>query len=305
MSPIIDAHHHIWSLAETPWLNGPLVPRIFGDYAPLQRDYTIGEYVADCRPSGVVGSIHVQANVAANGEIDEVARVAADGAGFIAGIVGFADLSDPDVGRVLDAQRKAGPLRGIRQQLHWHARPEYRYAARPDAMNDPAWRNGLTALAERGLLFELQVFLGQFADALAVVDAAPDVPFVLLHAGMPEDRSAEAMAFWRDGMVKFAERPNVEVKLSGLGTFDRSCTFDRWYPIVDQTVSMFGAERCLFGSNFPIEKLWTDYATLIATMRACLAGYSAHEQRLIFHDNAVRRYRLAPQRDGVSPSNGD
>jgi predicted TIM-barrel fold metal-dependent hydrolase len=82
------------------------------------------------------------------------------------------------------------------------------------------------------------------------------------------------------------------VKLSGLGTFDRACLADRWRPVVTETVDLFGPSRCLFGSNFPIEKLWTDYATLVATMRECLAGLTPAERQAVMHDTAARLYRL-------------
>ncbi|MCC7275329.1 MAG: amidohydrolase family protein [Alphaproteobacteria bacterium] len=291
---MVDAHHHIWRLAATPWLQGPPVPRIFGTYEPLRRDYTIDEYLADATPAGVVKSVFVQVNVAPGAEVDEVAWVqsVADGSGFPHAITGYADLAAPDVADVLDREMAAGTLRAVRQQLHWHEKPLYRFATRPDLMNDPAWRRGLGAVAARGLLFELQVFTSQMADAAALARDFPGVTFVLMHAGMPEDRSEAGWAAWRAGMAGLARCPNVMVKLSGLGTFDRACSVERWRPIVEETVTMFGPTRCLFGSNFPIEKLWTDYATLVATMRRCLEGLSAAERRAVLHDTAARLYRL-------------
>jgi predicted TIM-barrel fold metal-dependent hydrolase len=186
----------------------------------------------------------------------------------------------------------AGRVVGIRQQLHWHRNPAYRFAATPDAMNAPGWRAGLAEVARRGLLFELQVFPGQMQDALGLVRAFPDLTFVLLHAGMLEDRSPAGWAEWRGGMRAMAGCPNLLVKLSGLGTFPRACSTALWRPVVEETVALFGAGRCLFGSNFPIERLWTDFATLVGVMRECLSGASAAERRAILHDTAARVYRL-------------
>jgi predicted TIM-barrel fold metal-dependent hydrolase len=290
---IIDAHHHIWRFERTPWLHGPAVPRIFGAYEPLRRDYAIEEYRADADPE-VVKSVFVQVNVAPGDEVEEVAWVqsVADRVGFPHAITAFADLSAPDVGDVLDREFAAGNVRAIRQQLHWHANPQYRFAARPDVMNDAAWRRGLAEVGRRGLLFELQIFSSQMADAVRLVQAFPQLTFVLMHAGMLEDRSDAGWAIWRAGMDALARCSNVAVKLSGLGTFDRACRLDRWQPIVEATVDGFGPERCLFGSNFPIEKLWTDYTTLLRTMQRCLDRYTAAERRAIFHDTAARLYRL-------------
>jgi predicted TIM-barrel fold metal-dependent hydrolase len=290
--PIIDAHHHIWRLAETPWLNGPPVPRIFGPYEPLRRDYSVDEFIDEAAPAGVVKSVFVQVNVAPGRELDEVAWVqsVADRHGFPHAITAFADLAAADVAEVLDRELAAGNVRAIRQQLHWHEKALYRFAARPDLMNDAAWRRGLRAVRARKLMFELQVFASQMADAAALARDFPDVTLVLMHAGMPEDRSPDGMALWRSGMTQLAACPNVMVKISGLGTFAHECSEAICRPIIDLTVDMFGPDRCLFGSNFPIEKLWTSYDTLVSVVRACLSGYSAGERRAVLHDTAARLY---------------
>ena len=185
----------------------------------------------------------------------------------------------------------AGRVVGIRQQLHWHANPAYRFAATPDAMaappGEPGWRRWSGGAAVR-----VQVFPGQMAHALALVRAFPGLTFVLLHAGMLEDRSPAGWAQWRAGMQALAGCPNLLVKLSGLGTFPRACSVALWRPVVEETVAIFGAGRCMFGSNFPIERLWTDYATIVAVMKECLAGASAEERRAIWHDTAAGAYRL-------------
>ena len=102
-----------------------------------------------------------------------------------------------------------------------------------------------------------------------------DVTFILLHAGMLEDRTEAGWALWRAGMKQLAACPNVMVKLSGLGTFDRACSAERWRPVIEETIDLFGPGRCMFGSNFPIEKLWTDYASLVARSAHRLSRYHA------------------------------
>jgi predicted TIM-barrel fold metal-dependent hydrolase len=291
---IIDAHHHIWRLAETPWLAGPPVPRIFGEYAALRRDYLAPEFIGEVTPHGVVKSIYVQVNVAAQKEVEEVAWVQSVGAahGFPHAITGYADLASPDVGATLDCELAYPGLRAIRQQLHWHEKPLYRFAPRPDIMNDATWRRGLKEVEKRGLAFELQVFTSQMEDSAQLARDFPGVQFVLLHAGMLEDRSPAGWAAWQTGMTRLAACPNLAVKLSGLGTFDRKCSVELWRPVVEETVALFGPGRCLFGSNFPIEKLWTTYDHLIEVMRECLAGLSPAERRAVLHDTASRIYRL-------------
>ena len=292
--PIIDAHHHIWRVKAVPWLAGPPLPRIFGDYAPLRRDYLVGELIGEIAPHGVVKSVYIQINVAPQAEVEEVAWVQSVAAahGFPHGIVGYADLAAPDVAATLDREMASANLRGIRQQLHWHEKPLYRFAARPDLMNDPAWRQGLRELEQRGLLFELQVFASQMSDAAKLARDFPGVTFVLLHAGMLEDRSDAGWTLWRAGMRKLADCANVYVKLSGLGTFEHQCSVQLWQPVVRETLAMFGAERCLYGSNYPIEKLWTTYDRIIAVMQECTAGLAAAQRRAVFYETAQRVYRL-------------
>ncbi len=292
---IIDAHHHIWRVAEVPWLSGPPVPRIFGDYAALRQDYPVEQFIREVAPHGVVKSVYIQINVAPGREVEEAEWVQSAAAAhhYPHGIVGYADLAAPDVAQTLDREMACANLRGIRQQLHWHARPLYRFAARPDLMNDRAWQSGLRELEARGLVFELQVFASQMNDAANLARNFPGVTFVLLHAGMLEDRSPAGWALWRDGMRKLAGCANVCVKLSGLGTFEHQCSVALWQPVVKETLEMFGAERCIYGSNYPIEKLWTTYDRIIAVMHECTSHLNAHERRAVFYDNAQRVYRLA------------
>ena len=296
MKPIatIDAHHHIWRLNDLPWLSGPQVPRIFGPYQPICRDYPIEEYRDDLAGCDIVKSIYIQTNWPAGQSLDEARWVqsVADRTGWPHGNVAHADLADPDAGTLIKQLAELPATRGIRQQLHWHANPQYRFAPRPDVMNDPAWRRGLALLAEHRLLFEIQIFASQMSDGARLAKSFPETIFVLEHAGMLEDMSPQGLALWREGMERLAECPNVNVKLSGLGTFVHACREELMKFIVTETVTRFGADRCLFGSNFPIEKLWTDYGTLYRTFRRAIADLSDREQAAILHDTAARLYRL-------------
>ncbi|MBI3370280.1 MAG: amidohydrolase family protein [Betaproteobacteria bacterium] len=291
---MIDAHHHIWRLAHTPWLNGPVVPRIFGDYEPLRRDYPVEEYLAEATAAGVVKSVYVQVNVAPGAEIEEVEWVQsiADTHGFPHGIVGYADLAAANLSDTLDRQLGCRNLRGIRQQLHWHEKPLYCFASHPDLMDDAAWRAGLKEVGRRGLVFELQVFASQMMDSARLARDFPEVTFVLLHAGMLEDRRPQGWARWRNGMRELSACPNVCTKFSGLGTFERRCDAVLWRPVIEETLALFGPDRAMFGSNFPIEKLWTGYADLVAATRAGLAQLTPGERHEVMYATAERVYRL-------------
>jgi len=294
MKAIVDAHHHVWRRRDLPWLSGPMRPRIFGPYEAIRRDYPIEEYLRDIDGCGIEKSVYVQANWAPARAVDEVAWVQAeaDRTGFPHAIVGHVDLRAPDAAAVLRAQRRYPLLRGIRMQLHWHENPQYRFADGPAVMNDPALRRQFGLLAKHGLVFELQIFAAQMRDGAAFAAAFADVPMVLAHCGMPEDLSPEGLRAWREGMAALAAESNVFVKLSGLGTFLHVLDCRHIERTVRETVALFGAERCLFGSNFPIEKLWTGYAALCAAYRAALADRSEAERTAIFSGTARRLYRL-------------
>lgn len=290
--PIIDAHQHIWRMADLPWLQGRVVPRIFGDYAPIRRDYPIEEYLDDIAGSGVVRSVYVQTNWPKHRAVEEARWVQsiADRHGFPNAIVGFADFTEGDVSATLKAHAQTPLVRGMRQQIYWHANPLYRFAASPDVSADPIFRRNLARLQDYGWLFELQVFEPQMASAAELARSLPGVTFVLVHAGMLEDVSPPGRARWREGMMRLAEQPNVHAKLSGLGTFLRANDPRHLSEIISATIEIFGPERCVWGSNFPIEKLWTSYADLVGTVRAVLEPFPQSVQRRVVHDNAAALY---------------
>jgi predicted TIM-barrel fold metal-dependent hydrolase len=295
MTDIIDAHHHIWRQKDMPWLSGPIQPRIFGPYEPIRRDYPIKEFLDDVRLHGVVASVYVQANWPVDRFEDEVAWVqsVADETGWPHGIVGYADFTSDDVRPQLDRLKKYPRMRGIRQQIHWHENTTYRFAVRPDLAVDPKFQRNIARLADYGWTFELQVFAPQMESAVQLAQACPKVTFILQHAGMLEDLSDAGRAEWRAGMQKLAACPNIVSKLSGLGTFIHRNDPAHIAGIVRETVGWFGADRCLYGSNFPIEKIWTEYTPLIEAFRAVIGTFTPAEQRAMFHDTAARVYRIA------------
>jgi predicted TIM-barrel fold metal-dependent hydrolase len=291
---MIDSHFHIWTQADLPWLMGPMQPRIFGPYEPIRRDYPIKEYLADAGAAGVTQAVYVQANWAVDRYLDEVAFVAeaSKRSGFPIAIVAYADLLAADARPQLDALAKEPSVRGVRMQLHWHDNPLYRFAKEPELCRDATLQKNIGHLADYGWSFDLQVFAGQMAGAAEMADACPGVTFVLQHAGMLEDLSPAGMATWRAGMATLAKRPNVASKLSGLGTFLRRNDAAHVAAVARETLQLFGAARCLFGSNFPIEKLWTTYADLAAAHHAAIAHLSPADQAAVTDGTARRIYKL-------------
>lgn len=291
---IIDAHHHIWRRADLPWLLGPTEPRIFGAYDAIKRDYLIDEYRKDLSDTGVAGSVYVQANWTPNWFEDEAAWVSrvADATGWPHAISAFCDMSAEDARPALDRLAAWPLVRGVRHQMHWHHNPLYRFAPTPDRVASAFVQQNVAALADYGLLFELQVFAGQIEHAVTLVDACPGTTFVLQHALMLQDTSDEGRAEWAHAIRRLAAHPNVFCKLSGLNTFTRTVDAASMDEVIATAIGAFGPSRCLYGSNFPIEKIWTDYQSLFSAYRISIERHAGDAAGEVLSGTAKRLYRL-------------
>lgn len=294
MQKVIDSHFHIWRQQDQPWLVGPMVPRIFGPYEPIRRDYPMEEYLADREGSAVEKSVYVQTNWAKENFEKEVAFVSdtADRTGWPHAIVGYADMTVDDVRPQLDKLRKYKLLRGVRMQLHWHETPAFRFAADARQVIDPKVRANVRRLKDYDLSFDLQLFPMQMHDGLQLIGENPETDFVLTHAGMLIANDQKTVEGWKSGLRTLAKAPNLSAKLSGLGTFEHRNDPALVELIYDTAIDIFGSERLMFGSNFPIEKLWTSYADLMAAHRAAAAKLGPVDRANIFWNTAERVYRL-------------
>ncbi|MEP7029442.1 MAG: amidohydrolase family protein [Pseudolabrys sp.] len=292
--PVIDTHHHIWQRKDVSWLADPPIPRMFGDYFGLRRDYPVEEWINDIVPQGVTKSVHVTAMWAPNRALDETRwlQATADKHGFPHGIVCNANLADPDIDAALSAQRQFPNLRGVRQMLYWDKDPVRQAASRADLCNDLDFRRGFALLEKHDLHFELQVYAHQAKYAVELTKAFPNVRMILVHAGMLTARTPEAVNEWRDALTAMAAFPNLHVKISGIGMFSQGITLAQTRQVIRDTIQIFGIERTIYGSNFPLEKLHASYADFLDSYRKVLAEYPEAEQRKVLHDNAVKFYRL-------------
>lgn len=293
MQKIIDSHFHIWRQADQPWLVGPMVPRIFGPYEPIRRDYPIEEFLTDQQGSSVTKGVYVQTNWAKEDFEKEVAFLTETAArtGWPHAIVGYADMTVDDVRPQIDRLKKYPLLHGVRMQLHWHETPAFRFA--PDARQviDPRVRANVRRLKEYGLSFDLQLFPAQMKAGLELVGENPETNFILTHCGMLTAAEVATVEEWKDGLRTLAQAPNFYAKLSGLGTFVHRNDPELIALIYDAAIDILGSDRLMFGSNFPIEKLWTRHADLVAAHRAAAARHSAADQANIFWNTAESVYR--------------
>jgi predicted TIM-barrel fold metal-dependent hydrolase len=159
-------------------------------------------------------------------------------------------------------------------------------------MSDPKWRAGFAALARNRLRFDLQTPWWHLGEAAGLARDFPATQIVLNHTGLPADRSAEGIAGWRAAMATLAQCPNAAVKISGIGVPGRPWTAEANRAIVLTTIELFGAERCMFASNFPVDGLCATFDAIFSGFRTIVRDFPADEQRKLFHDNAMRIYGI-------------
>jgi predicted TIM-barrel fold metal-dependent hydrolase len=294
---IIDAHHHLWDLERNayPWLT-PSTRHPAGDLTPICRSYRVENFLADAKNQDLAASVHLQAVMADPlAETAWLQQVANDPAsnGFPQAIVAWADLADPAVEATLERQCAHPNLRGIRFMLnHLPDQPLYSFTDRPDWLTDPGWQQGFALLEKYHLSFDLQIYPHQMPAAAALATHHPNTQLLLNHTGLPIHRDAAYLDSWRQHMRTLAQQPNIATKISGLGMFEPAWTPASIRPLVLTTIDLFGPDRCLFASNFPIDKLGSSYDAIWQAFDEITADFPEGERRKLFHDNAAHFYRL-------------
>lgn len=309
--PMVDAHHHF----SEHW-GGYMPDDLLADIAGHRIRATVyvqcgwgyrPEGPEALRPVGETESV-----VAVTREVNlrqRETRVAA-------AIVGYADLHlGGAVDEVLAAQIAAGDgrFRGVRNSGAFH--PDFKHGVLPRPMQhlyaDPAFREGYACLERHGLSFDAWVYHTQLEDVLELATAFPRIPLILDHIGGPlgvagyQGRQDAALQEWLPWMKSLAQCPNVSVKLGGLGTavfgFDfasrpeppsSQALADVWRPVFDPVLELFGLERCMFESNFPVDRSSAGYGVVWNALKRMASGATIEQKKMLFHDNAVRLYRI-------------
>jgi L-fuconolactonase len=258
-----------------------------GPAAPLRRRYDLDDLRALTGAAGVDRTVVVQ-TVSEEAETREFLATAEASDGLVAGVVGWVDLTADDVADRIDALRDApggSRLVGVRHQVHDEDDPDW--LARPDVIS------GLRVLANRGLVYDLLVRTRELPATLKAVEAVDELSFVVDHGAKPEIAAGVAEP-WRERLAAVAARPNVTCKVSGLVTEAAwsSWTVGDLQPYVDTLVELFGPDRLMWGSDWPVCTLAASYDEVLGVARSCLSGRSADESAAVFGGTATRVYRL-------------
>lgn len=313
---IVDAHHHLWIENESPYLLDELAADAGDGHRIAATVFVQAHYGYDDTAAPHLAPV---------GETRKVAAIAAEARArglptrIAAGIVGYVDLTiGALVGTVLDAheQAAAGTFRGVRHSVSNDPAFPDGIVIRPapaHLLGDPRYRAGLAKIAARGLTYDAMLYQVQIPELTAMARAFPDLSIVLDHIGCIlgvgpyVGRADETFQTWRRDMAALAQCPNVMVKLGGFGMIVTGARWherpeppsshelaDAWRPYVETCIALFGTDRCMFESNFPVDKAMYSYRTLWNAFKRLAHGASADEQRALFAGNATRAYRLDP-----------
>jgi predicted TIM-barrel fold metal-dependent hydrolase len=286
----VDSHIHLWDLSHPDltwsWLAPDAVHPQLGEIPELKANYEIDDYLADIEGSNVTKAVHIQAAIGSADPVKETEWLQGlvDRTGFPLGIVAYSNLRDPGVEAELERHCAFANTRGIRD------------FSEGDYMVDPDFHRGFALLEKFELVCDLDCLWPEMAKARDLARKFPSTTIVLGHAGFPQERSDAYLDHWRGGIQTLAQADNVVCKISGLGMGDQMAG-DNWTvasirPYVLGCIEAFGVERSFFGSNWPVDRMYSDYQTLIDAYAELVADFSPDEQTALFSGNAERVYRI-------------
>lgn len=285
--PFVDTHVHFWDLKDPKlrysWLDRDWVHPVLGDIDGLKvLKYLAEQYIAETRFQNVSKCVHVQAAIGIEDPVEETKwlQEQADRTGFPNGIVAHCDLAGPDAAETLERHMEYSNMRGIRD------------FGQGDYLVDPKWQEGYGLLARDDLVFCLDVLPENLPKARALAEKYPDVVLCIDHAGFPHSRDDDYFQMWRRGMQEAAGAPNVVIKISGLGMCDNRWTVDSFRPWVLGCIEAFGPERSFFGTNWPVDRLYSSYGDVVDAYAEIIADFTPAEQEALFSANAERVFRI-------------
>lgn len=287
----IDPHCHLWdlSLGYNTWISDKESP-LLGSLKPLNQNYLANDYLKDTADFKIEKCIHIEAASTrfSKQETEWIVKLAQQHP-LIGGVVGGVDLLSNNVDELLSFYATCPLLKGVRQILNWHVNNKYTAADRCDDLDNPAWQKPYALLKKYNLSFDMQICPTQMQSAYALIKKYPDVNVILNHAGMPIE---EDISHWEKGLIQLARCPNVAIKLSGFGMLNHEYTTQSIQPYVDFILNTFGMDRCMFASNFPVDKLYRNFSSMIKSYQDTVAHASISEKEKLFYSNAKRIYKI-------------
>ena len=293
---IVDAHFHLWDLAgpiNYHWLVQP-EHNWLGNYSAFMRSYLAPEYIRATAMHNLIGSVAIEAECDRNQQVPETEFFTKvnETYGLPSVIVAHAWVDTPNAEEILAQQASFKLVRGIRTKPIIGAKPGDSVRGQPRRMQDQKWLKGLELLQKYKLSLDLMLPWWHLEEGAEVAAQLPELPMVLNHTGYPWHRDEASMAGWRRGMQALAKQPNVTCKISGLCVADRPWTIEENGPIIREVIDLFGVDRCMFASNFPVDSLKGSWDYVFTQFKQAVADFSLADQQKLFADNAIRVYRI-------------
>lgn len=295
--PIIDAHHHFFDLKRNyhPWLSDHRLTNFrYGDYSAICRDFMPADYRQAAAGHRIVGSVLMEGEWDPRDPVGEMRWASGLEADGLAGaLIGQIWLDRADAAEIVSAYRAMPKVRSVRHKPAATSREAHDPGfAAAGSMRDPRWRDGYARLGPAGLHFDLQTPWWHLGEAAELARDFPGTTIILNHAGLPADRSREALNAWRAMLERLAAEPNTRAKISGIGVPGRPWTVELQQPVIDGVIAAFGIGRCAFASNFPVDGLTASFGTIFDVFKAATKSRKPEERLALFHDNAARWYGL-------------
>lgn len=295
----LDAHHHFWDINSNyhPWLcDEPQIPFRYGNYADIRTNYLPKDYEDDTTQFEIIGSVHVEAEWNPEDPVGETRWLAdiTEACKHPVVFVAQARLEQNNIEEVLSGHSAFPQVRGIRQKPTATKQNEPRQRGLPGSMDDLKWRDGYAQLRDLGYSFDLQIPYWHLDQAADLATDFPETTLVINHTGLPSDRTGLGISNWSKAIEQVAQNPNVMIKISGLGQTNHSWTVDSNRDIALRTLDIFGPDRCMFASNFPVDRLCGDLDTIIQGFREIVDTLPQTTVDALFHRNAARIYRFKP-----------
>ncbi len=283
----VETHVHLWDLSHPKltyeWIADDVdFPRLGPNFDQLKRDYLVDDFIAETRAANVTKAIHVQAALGTADPVDETEwlQAEADRTGFPHAAVVYTDLGSPSAQAELERHLRCPLTRGVRDF----------YAA--GNLGEPGYQKSYALLERYQLVASMNAKLQHMEAVRDLARSFPNIPALIDHCGLPEERGDDYFRAWRMAMSTAAEAENVYCKISGLGMDEWDWTVESIRPWVLHCIEEFGPDRCVFATNWPVDKLYSTYDVLIDAYKEIVADFSHDEKAAMFSGNAERLYGI-------------
>lgn len=287
---IIDSHHHFWdlSMGKHPWLcDRPLINFRYGNYKKICKNFLVEDFKKVTKKFNVFKTIHMEAEwdpLDPIGEINWLEQLYTK-YGLPNAAVGQIRLHEKNVGKILEKYQKSFLVRSVRQKPNYddHTKTIVK-------LSDENFINGFKKLEKFNFHYDLQISWKYLSEAAMLAQCNPGITIILNHAGLPSDRSKFGIKNWKKAINLFSKYNNTAVKLSGIGVPNQKWNKESNYVIINSLIEKFGVDRCMFGSNFPVDSMCASYNEIVYTLLECTKSLTSNDVNKIFYKNALKYY---------------